>query len=151
MTENNVIISIAAEQTAPNGETNHIEMVTEGRYYEQAGTQYLEYEESESSGMSGTKTMMMITDGIVSLVRSGYTTSHMVFSSGKKSYNVYNTPVGSMEMAVVPTDMHVDISGESGEIVLEYELEVGGHYTGDNMISVAFKAKNSTDAEPRPA
>lgn len=139
----NVILSIVAEQTVPTGETNRMEMMTEGRFYHNDGAVCLEYEESESSGMGGSTTLMMISGRIVSLIRRGFTTTHMVFSEGKKSYNIYKTPVGSMEMGIWPTSMSIEIGDEAGEVTLEYELEIGGQFTGSNMISLSYKMKKA--------
>lgn len=141
--EKNVMLSIVAEQTLPNGETNRMEMMTEGRVYRSDGAVCLEYEESEPSGLGNSTTLMMVSGRIVSLIRRGHTTTHMVFSEGKKSYNVYQTPIGSMEMGILPTGMEIDVDRENGEVTLEYELEIGGQYTGSNMISIAYKQKKS--------
>jgi uncharacterized beta-barrel protein YwiB (DUF1934 family) len=141
--DKNVILSIVAEQTLPSGETNRMEMITEGRMYLENDATCLEYEESESSGMGGSKTMVMVSGRLVSIIRQGVATTHMVFSEGKKSYNIYRTPVGSMEMGIWPTGMQIDIGEEIGEITLEYELEVAGQFTGSNMICISYRLKKA--------
>jgi uncharacterized beta-barrel protein YwiB (DUF1934 family) len=141
--DNNAILSIVAEQTIPNGDTNRMEMMTEGRFYKKDGLSCLEYEESESSGMGGSTTLMLVSSGLVSLIRRGVATTHMVFTEGKKSYNMYKTPAGSMEMGIWPTSMRVDIGDKSGEVTLEYEMELGGQFTGSNMISISYRLKKS--------
>jgi uncharacterized beta-barrel protein YwiB (DUF1934 family) len=67
----------------------------------------------------------------------------MVFSEGKKSFNMYKTPAGSMEMGIWPTGMRLNIGDGKGEITLEYELDIGGQFTGSNMISVSYRLKKS--------
>jgi uncharacterized beta-barrel protein YwiB (DUF1934 family) len=141
--DNNAIFSIVAEQSVPNGDTNRMEMMTEGRFYKEDGCSCLEYEESDMVGLGGSTTLMMVTGGLVSLIRRGRTTTHMVFSEGKKSYNVCKIPGGSMEMGIWPTGMQVEIGEEKGEITLEYELDIGGQFTGSNMISVSYRLKQS--------
>ena len=142
MPEKNVMLSIVAEQTVPSGDTNRMEMMTEGRLYHADGAFCLEYEESEASGLGKSLTLVMVSGRIVSLIRRGFTTTHMVFSEGKKSYNIYKTPAGSMEMSILPMLMELDLGQEAGEITLEYELEIGGQYTGSNMISISYKLKH---------
>ena len=143
MPEKNAILSIVAEQTMPSGDTNRMEMMTEGRLFNNDGALCLEYEESEASGMGGSKTLRMVSGRIVSIIRRGSSTTHMVFSEGKKSYNIYKTPVGSVEMGIWPTSMELEIGEEAGVITLEYELEIGGQFTGSNMISISYKLKKS--------
>lgn len=143
MSDKNVILSIVAEQTIPNGDTNRMEMMTEGRFYRKDGVCCLEYEESESAGMAGSTTLMMVSGRMVSLIRQGTATTHMVFTEGKKSYNIYSTPIGSMEMGIWPTSMQLDVAGDTGEVTLEYELEIGGQFTGSNMISISYRPKKA--------
>lgn len=143
MPDNNAILSIVAEQTIPNGDTNRMEMMTEGRFYRKDGLSCLEYEESESGGLGGSTTMMLVSTGLVSLIRKGAATTHMVFSQGQKSFNIYKTPAGSMEMGILPTNMKMEIGDKSGEVTLEYELELGGQFTGSNMISISYRLKKS--------
>lgn len=141
MQENNAIFSIVAEQSIPDGDINRMEMMTEGRFYKQDGFSCLEYDENEPGG--GFRTLMMVAGRMVSLIRHGRTTTHMVFSEGRKSYNVCSTPAGSMEMGILPTGMQLDMGEENGEITLEYELDIGGQFTGSNMISVSYRLKKS--------
>jgi uncharacterized beta-barrel protein YwiB (DUF1934 family) len=141
--ECNAIFSIVAEQTIPNGETNRMEMTTEGRFYKRDGFSCLEYEENEISEYNGFVTLMMIAGRMVSLIRRGHTTTHMVFSEGRKSYNICDTPAGSMEMGIWPTGMQLDIGDKNGEITLEYELDIAGRFTGSNMISLSYRLKKS--------
>lgn len=141
--DKNVILSIIAEQCVPGGDTNRMEMMTEGRFYSKDGASCIEYEENEASGMGGAKTLMMVSGRMVSLIRQGASTTHMVFSEGKKSYNVYKTPIGAMEMGIWPTSMLLDMGEDSGEVTLEYELEIGGQFTGSNMISISYRPKKA--------
>jgi len=141
--DNNAIFNIVAEQSIPNGETSRMEMTTEGRFYKKDGVSCLEYEENDNGGIGGSTTLMMVAGRMVSLIRQGQNTTHMVFSEGKKSFNVYRTPTGSMEMGIWPTGMQLDIGDKNGEITLEYELDIGGQFTGSNMISLSYRLKKS--------
>ena len=143
MPDNNAIFNIVAEQSIPNGETSRMEMTTEGRFYKKDGVSCLEYEENDNGGIGGSTTLMMVAGRMVSLIRQGQNTTHMVFSEGKKSFNVYRTPTGSMEMGIWPTGMQLDIGDKNGEITLEYELDIGGQFTGSNMISLSYRLKKS--------
>lgn len=136
-----MILSIVAEQTIPNGETNRLEMMTEGRYYLRDGANCLEYEEGEPGERGVYTTLMMVSGRLVSLIRQGENTTHMVFSEGKKSYNVTKTQNGRLEMGILPTSMELDMGGETGGVTLEYELDIGGQFTGSNMISISYRPK----------
>ncbi|MDD4796687.1 MAG: DUF1934 domain-containing protein [Eubacteriales bacterium] len=138
-----VMVSIIGEQTNPNGEINRIEMMTEGRVYEDKGVRYIEYDEQEALGTGYMRTQLSVAGGVISLVRQGQNTTHMVFAPGKKSYNTYYTPVGTMEMSIFPTLVHLEMGEEEGEVELEYQLELGGHYAGTNMLSLVYHKKTA--------
>lgn len=138
-----VMLSIVGEQTNPNGESNRIEMMTEGRMYEKKGVRYIEYDEQEEMGMEQLRTQLSVSGGVISLMRQGQNTTHMVFAPGKKSYNTYYTPVGTMEMSIFPTLVHLEMGDEEGEVELEYQLELGGHYAGTNTLSLVYHKKTT--------
>lgn len=143
MEEKQIILNIVGEQVTPDGDTNRMEMITEGRFFERDGMKTFEYEENEQNGMGGTTTTLCIGNDIVSLMRSGRNTTHMVFKQGRKSYNIYSTPMGSMEMGIWPTSMHLHLGEDNGDIALEYELDIGGQYAGANSISFVYHAKGA--------
>ena len=92
-----VIISVKGIQTSPNDEkANHIELVTEGKYYKKDKNYCVTYEESEVTGMEGTTTTVeMCDDGIVTLTRFGKVNTQFIFKKGKKHTSYYDTEQGT--------------------------------------------------------
>jgi len=134
-----VILSIRGTQKGSDGEDHQIELITEGKFYEKDGVYFLEYEETELSGMAGTKTIIVVEMNRVSLVRQGTHHSHFVFEKGKKFINSYDTPFGSMEMGVYSTHVHSSFDENGGELDLQYQLDIGGSYASSNELFVSFK------------
>jgi len=137
--ETQVMVSIIGEQTDPNGEVNRLEMMSEGRVYVKDGVHYIEYDEQEEMGPGQLHTQLAVTGDMISLVRKGDHTTHMVFVPGKKSYNTYQTPVGPMEMSIFPTLVRAEMNDQEGEIELDYQVELGGHYVGANLLSLVYR------------
>ncbi|MDD3242631.1 MAG: DUF1934 domain-containing protein [Eubacteriales bacterium] len=137
-----VMVSIVGEQTDPNGEVNRLEMMSEGRIYEKDGVHYVEYDEQEELGPGQMHTQLSVNGEMVSLLRRGERTTHMVFVPGKKSYNTYETPIGPMEMSIFPTLVRVEMNDQEGEIELDYQLELGGHFVGTNLLSLVYRRIN---------
>ena len=54
----NVLLSIASTQCFEGCEPEHIDLMTEATLYERNGKYYITYEESELTGLVGTRTML---------------------------------------------------------------------------------------------
>lgn len=143
MTQENVVLSIIGEQALPDGETNRVEVITQGQIYEKQGIHYIEYDEQEESGLDTLHTRLSIEPDMVTMMRTGKINTHMVFTPGRKSYNAYETPAGPMEMGIFPTFVRVDMGANEGEIALEYQLELAGHYASHNMLSLVWRRTNT--------
>ena len=77
-TMKDVIISIKGVQSLPQGESDSVELVTEGKYSFRDGHGELSYMESELTGMKGTRTSFIFTPEEVVLSREGTLTSRMI-------------------------------------------------------------------------
>lgn len=120
-----VIISITGEETSMEGESDKIEFVTEGNYYERDGKLYLCYKETEISGFDENTTTTVKIDGdTVSMTRFGNVNTHMVFSRGKRHLSHYETPYGSFTIGILPEAVSVDLKEGVGNINIEYMIEV---------------------------
>jgi len=136
--EKKIFLSISGIQRSPDGQNNNIELITEGRLYKKGNCTYIEYEESEISGMEGVKTLIVIDGERVSLERSGSFQTQFVFEKGKKFVNFYSTPFGSLEMAVYPIKVDSDIRDNEGKLDLKYQLDIGGKYASSNELLVNY-------------
>lgn len=120
-----VIISITGEEKSMDGESDVIEFVTEGNYYERDGKLYLCYKETEISGFDEKTTTTVKIDGdTVSMTRFGNVNTHMVFSRGKRHLSHYETPYGSFTIGILPEAVSVDLTDGVGNINIEYMIEV---------------------------
>ena len=115
-----------------------IELVTEGVFYEEGDFSILSYDESEISGMKGTKTTLMIKEGFVSMKKNGSNTSLMEFEKGKRYKSSYKTPYGDMSMEILTKDVSISkaINPFNIEINIEYEIIVKGFFEGKNKMHI---------------
>lgn len=140
--ENNVIVSIVGNQMMPDGQEGTLELVTEGSFYQDEQSYVLEYQESELSGMKGTTTRITLDERSMSLERHGTYNAHFIFEKWKTYHGQYNTPFGEVSMELFATDfgVNVDSSALKGKIDVEYEMQVGGTRTS-NQLMVSFRSK----------
>ncbi len=77
----------------------------------------------------------------VVLERTGEIASKMVFRPGRRCLSDYVTPYGAMPMAVTTRRLEHRLTGEGGELVLEYELELGGDSLGSHTVRITAHTK----------
>lgn len=133
-----VIMSITGNQKGIDGEDQKIELITEGLFYEKEGIYFLEYQETEISGMAGTTTVISVEKDRVSMERKGAHYSRFIFEKGRTFMNSYETPFGNLEMGVFSTSVCSHIEKQSGELNLRYQLNIGDEFASSNELFVTF-------------
>jgi len=120
----NITLEIIAEITQDTGERQVIDMTTEGSWYEKNGAYYMTYDESEMSGMAGSRTLLKIKDQVITMNRLGQSHSKMVFDINQAHNSIYHTPYGDFDMKIITKkiDMAIDFQASEGYLDLEYEM-----------------------------
>ena len=121
-----------------------IEVVTPANYYCKNGKHYIIYDEVVE-GMTGTirnKIKITGTD-VVEIMRSGLSSSHMIFEKNKKNLTYYRTPFGQMLVGVNTRNMKVDVGEDNIDVLVDYELDVNHEPMADCMIKMNIMSKNN--------
>lgn len=118
---------------------DHVEFVTEGRLTKSAEGYLLEYDESELTGVEGGITRLILNDDSVTLLRSGASDMHMIFSPHSVYESNVMTPDGMMRMSIFAMRVESQMFEQSGRLSLEYELSVGNLSTV-NKLDLSFKS-----------
>ena len=109
-------------------EEDAIELNTEGVMNLDGERVELVYEESEITGMEGSRTSVVFDKdnaGLVSMLRDGTVSTALVFERGKRHHCVYNTPIMPFEICVRTLKVENNIL-ESGRLALDYVIEIRG-------------------------
>mgnify|MGYP002625509395 CR=1 FL=1 len=131
-----VIISITGEQNDPSGEKDSVELVTAGQYGFEDGESRFTYEESELTGLSGTRTTFTVSPMGVVLRREGSLNSEMVFHEGRKSFFLYETPYGSATMGVDTHRIDTRLGEHGGELEIDYAIDFNHTPVGRNKFRI---------------
>ncbi|ELC8442102.1 DUF1934 domain-containing protein [Clostridium perfringens] len=118
------IISICSTQDI--GEQEKIEVVTVGEFSTDGDEFIATYDETEISGMEGTKTTLRIKDDKVVLHREGTTSTKMEFQKDNTAVALYNTPYGMLELKTATKELDLDVNESGGNISIKYHLIAGG-------------------------
>jgi uncharacterized beta-barrel protein YwiB (DUF1934 family) len=132
------VISISSSQLPKKDDV--IEVLTPGNYFKDADFYYAEYDETEISGMQGTKTKLEIYPERLSLIREGTTNAKMEFEKNKDYKTLYNTPYGTMEIRIHTKDLTVDVNEEGGEIYIYYNMSISGQKPQNTELRINIKA-----------
>ena len=123
-----------------------IEVVTPASYYCRGGKHYILYDEV-MEGMPGTiKNRIKITGtDSVEIVKSGLSSSHMIFEKNRKNLTYYRTPYGQMLVGVNTRNMEVSVEDDRINVQVDYELDVNHEPLADCKIRLDIVSKNSGD------
>lgn len=123
-----------------------IEVVTPANYYCRNGKHYIIYDEV-IEGMTGTiKNKIKITGtDMVEIMRSGLSSSHMVFEKNKKNLTYYRTPFGQMLVGVNTRNMEISVGEDKINVSVDYELDVNHEPLADCKIKMNIMSKNNGD------
>lgn len=121
-----------------------IEVVTPASYYCRGGKHYIIYDEV-LEGMAGTiRNRIKITGtDSVEIVKSGLSSSHMVFEKNRKNLTYYSTPYGQMLVGVNTRNMEVSVEDDRINVLVDYELDVNHEPLADCKIKLDIVSKNS--------
>ena len=121
-----------------------IEVVTPASYYCRGGKHYILYDEV-MEGMPGTiKNRIKITGtDSVEIVKSGLSSSHMIFEKNRKNLTYYRTPYGQMLVGVNTRNMEVSVEDDRINVQVDYGLDVNHEPLADCKIRLDIVSKNS--------
>ena len=122
-----------------------IEVVTPASYYCRNGKHYILYDEV-LEGMAGTiknKIKITGTDSL-EIMKSGVSSSHMVFEKNKKNLTYYRTPYGQMLIGVNTRKMEINVDEDQIDILVDYELDVNHEPMADCKIKMNIMSKENS-------
>ena len=143
--EKSVVISIKGIQKYEDAPTDTIELVTEGTLTGDGKGYTLTYQESELTGLEGTRTTIRVEqDGeLVTMLRTGQVNAQMVFQVGRRHLAMYNTPYGSMAIGVNTLHLMADVDDDGGEVEIDYAIEIDHAVAGRNLFRIEVKPAQS--------
>lgn len=136
-----IMLRIIGKQITSKSEEEQLEFVTEGKYFEQDDSVFLQYMESEFSGMEGCTTSLVITGDKVRMHRFGESITldtEIEFEKGKRFKGYYDTPYGSIEMEVLTNDVTNNIrrADGKGSLNIDYEISLKGLSEGRSKLDI---------------
>ena len=132
-----VIITIASRQNFDGCEPDRIDLITAGRLYRRNGKYFISYEESELTGMEGTRTTLKLEDRQITMTRTGTHPAQMLFAEHKKHVGLYQTEIGTMTVATHTSHLVNTIGENGGSLAIDYTVEIDSNLAGTHRFEMA--------------
>ena len=135
-----VIIKIVGSQAddAAQEPEDLAEFTTEGRYICADGCGSFTYQESELTGMDGTRTTIEFTPRSAMLTREGTVNSRMYFVRGQKNTFLYETPYGTATVGLETQRYRSTLSEHGGELEIGYVVDFDHAFVGRNQLKITI-------------
>lgn len=142
MMEKEVVITIKSSQQLGGEERDGAELITRGTYRYKNGAARLCYDESELTGMKGTRTQFDVRDGEVVLSRRGAVDSRMVFQPGRRSDFLYRTAQGMLTLGLDTLRIECALGEHGGDMRIDYDLDFERSLLSRNQFIINVKEKD---------
>ena len=116
-----------------------IQMMAEGDFSFEDGKYFIEYDETEATGMEGTQTSIEIGDTYVSLTRSGTVETTLLFIEGRQTTSYYETPYGTMMMGITTEKVDASFTEEGGSVNVRYTMSMNNLFSGANTFEIQVR------------
>lgn len=123
MKENNALLSIKrafVDSSTNSSQEYSMELLTEGRFRREGRTWMIEFDETELSGRRDTMTRIVYADEKLWLIRTGSVESQLRLQEQQLYETAFHTPMGCMQVSILPTHVLTRLDSEEGDIDLEY-------------------------------
>lgn len=137
----NIIIEIKSDIDQLDDENHRIEITSEGHAYMKNGSMYIVYQETEVSGMEGSKTMLKLQEDCITMTRFGSTNSKMVFDEKHPMSSLYKTPYGDFEMSIITEKLTSVFKKDTyeGHIEIIYSMVLEGVSNSQNHLKISVR------------
>ena len=106
-----------------------IEVNTEGTVERTDGNLVFSYDETELTGMEGSRTSVSFREddpGVVTMMRTGSVRTVLAFEEGRRNICAYETDFFPIELTVHTYVLRNSLTADGGELYIDYVLEMQG-------------------------
>lgn len=143
-----VLISFKGCQEDDQDKDN-FEFLTEGKFYKKGEHFYISYAESELTGMKGTTTTLKVDkqNSVITMMRFGENSTHLVFEQGKTHTCCYETGVGALTVGVSSGYVDIDIDERGGKLAAKYTIDINNSMLSTNNFLITVTERNAQKNE----
>ena len=128
-----VVQDVGSEESS-----DEMRLVTTGELSGEDDSWNLRYIETQPDTAETHKVTFTMKDGVVTMSREGAYNTSMIFSQGNRFEGSYETPYGALDMGVYPTQVKYSVDDARGEVLLKYQLDIGGQFASMREMRIRF-------------
>lgn len=137
--EENAMIKLKTKYiSVSNNEEDTIDILTKGIYRTKGGLKQIIYQDTEATGFENCETKITIRDDkFVTILRRGENNgSDLIMQCGKKFYSQYRTPMGSICLGVMASQIDSNLDVNGGKLHMRYTVDMNGSLVSENEIYI---------------
>ncbi|MFD2170291.1 DUF1934 domain-containing protein [Tumebacillus lipolyticus] len=121
-----VRVTVWSQQRQKDGDRHTFEVTADGKLYQKGDAFYINYRESEASGLGSTLTTIRLEGEEMTLIRQGETVMRQVLTKGIEQRGSYKTPFGTFELITRTSRLYWNLKETGGQIEALYNLRLSG-------------------------
>lgn len=133
-------VEMVSPELPDDVDSDTMELITDATMeFDADGRCTIAYDETELSGMAGTRTVLTFLESersLLSVIREGTLNSTIILEEGKYHTGLYDTPVMPLEMTTRTHRLENTVTPDGGSIRANYSLRIGG-VTATHIIMTA--------------
>jgi len=102
----------------------------------------LTYEEVLDEALPPQPITITLEDDTLMMERGGDYATQMIFRRGQRYEGQYDTPFGSMDLALFCTRLKTRLDEEGGEISLHYQMDLNGQFAAAHEMEIRLMRQN---------
>ncbi len=151
MTKTNAWLTIEGHQWSGDEPPDVMKLSTEGSIVRQADSWQIIYEESEATGLEGTRTTVQVEDsGAISLLRTGSHNMRLTFVEGTRHISRMETPYGNLDIGIYTSSARAELTESGGRIHLGYTIDFNNKEPMNTSLDIVIR-KAGADGGKRPS
>lgn len=135
----NTNATVSIRSVRNSDESDVIELMCEGSFYEKNGNFYILYNEKEEMGMADCSVMVKISPKEVVVSRKGAFSSKMTYIEGKSDEFIYNMPYGVMPIVISTKKVEFSFDDNGGKLMLLYDINIQNQIDTNEMVITVKK------------
>ena len=139
-----VLITISGIQLA-DGDSNEVEMITAGDYFQKNGSHYILYDEVMEGQNDIIKNTIKIRPEGLDIIKRGSSSVHMTFEKDKKNLSCYATHFGEMMFGINTNDILIAEDEDSLKVRVSYSLDINYQHVSECNINLDIHSKSTAN------
>ena len=145
--EENYTLSVCGKQTV-DGSSDKIELETSASYATKNGVRYISYKEynPENPEQHYRTTVKIDQNNVVTVMKGGEESHHLVLQKGERHKCEYRTPFGSMTLGVYTESVNISLDDSGGEVMVKYTIDIESELASSNELTLKIREEKKCPA-----